>query len=294
MDDSFPRLTPSEVPTCPLLDKGTHKKESPARKLAADGSLARFQTLVFPTAGEASIRLLGGGSADLPPRPEDHVARSVRRSRSTLRRFCVHNGLGYMPTLTFRRAPSSRAAVCDAMRLFMMRLRYRGIDEPFSWVIERGEKDQRLHVHFACNWWARVGAVEVCERCATAGLRRVRSDVPPSSSFCVGCIWGNGFVGRPSECVGDPRGVAVYVSKYAAKELNFGTPGVNRYHVPRGCQPPEVRFGSFRFDHAASRLGEYFDTDTLEVLALHELLEDEWKGPPLWTFRWNPIAGGGE
>lgn len=292
MDDSDPRLTPSEVQRVPLLDRGTLNDESPGKGLGRDGSLARFQVVAFPTAGEASIRLIGGGSAELPPRPEDHVARSVRRSRSTLRRFCVHNGLGYMPTLTFRHDPASRSAVCVAVGRFLRRLRYRGVDEPFSWVIERGEKDGRLHVHFACNWWGRVEAVEVCERCATPGLRRVRSDIPPSSSFCVGCIWGNGFVGRPSECVGDPRGVAVYVSKYAAKELNFESPGLNRYHVPRGYQPPEVRYGSFRFEQASRRLSEYFDPMTLEVTALHELLEDEWKGPPLWSFRWDPLRGG--
>lgn len=288
MDDFDPRLTPSEVPRGPLLDKGTLHDESPGRRLAFDGSLARFQVVAFPTAGEASIRYVGGGSAELPPRPEDHVARSVRRSRSTLRRFCVHNGLGYMPTLTFRRAPSSRAAVCVAVERFRRRLRYRGVNEPFSWVIERGEKDGRLHVHFACSWWGRLGAVEVCERCATAGLRRVRSDIPPSSSFCVGCIWGNGFVGRPDQRIGDPRAVAMYVSKYAAKELNFDTAGVNRYHVPTGYQPPEVRFGSFRFEEASQRLGEFFDPLTLEVSALHQLLEDEWKGPPLWSYRWTP------
>lgn len=193
-----------------------------------------------------------------------------------------------MPTLTFRFDPLQVSSVHAAMRLFLKRLKYLGIDEAYAWVIERGEENGRLHVHFACRWWARLGAVEVCERCATEGLRKVRSDIPKAGTFCVGCLWGHGFVGAPSECIGDPRGVAIYVSKYAAKELGWKKgSGANRYHVPRGYQPPVERFGSRSFDRALVRLGRVVDLSRAEVTVLHELLAEDWHGPPLWSFRWD-------
>jgi hypothetical protein len=198
-----------------------------------------------------------------------------------------------MPTLTFRRDPLSRRGVAHAVDLFRRRLIAHGVDEPYSWVVERGEKNNRLHVHYACEWWGRLGAVEVCERCATPGLRRVRSDIPKLGTFCVGCIWGNGFVGRPSECIGDPKGVAVYVSKYAAKELGLAdVKGSNRYHVPVGYQPPVTRLGSATFDRSVRSVTGVADLSSLECIGLHELVED-WKGPPLWSFRWDVSQSGG-
>jgi hypothetical protein len=274
----------SGVEACPLLDIGTLNDHFP-------GQGYRYQAVLYPTVGEASVRFSGRSGGRLDPKPEDHLARSVRRSRSALRRFCVHNGLGYMPTLTFRSDPLSRRGVASAVELFRRRLVRAGVDEPYSWVIERGEANGRLHVHFACAWWGRLAAVEVCDRCATAGLRAVRSDIPPRDAFCVGCLWGQGFVGAPTECVGDPRGVAVYVSKYAAKELGLtDAPGVNRYHVPRGHQPPVVRVGAPTFEGAVRGVTDVANA-TLECSALHEVVED-WKGPPLWAFRWDLSQGG--
>lgn len=275
----------------PLLDKGTHKKQSPGQRVRFSASLTRYSVVVYPTAGEASIRFSGlPDSPRLDPVDEDHLARSIRRSRSVIRRFCVHNGLGYMPTLTFRHPPSDERSVHAAVRLFLKRLRYLGVADPYAWVIERGESRGRLHVHFGCRWWGDRSAVEVCEKCATTGLRAVRADIPPAGSFCIGCIWGQGFVGAPSECIGDPRKVALYVSKYAAKALGFKEGASNRYHVPRGYQPPVLRFGSFTFQGALDRLAGIVDLSSAEVRTLHDL--EEWHGPPLWSYQFFPVEGG--
>jgi hypothetical protein len=272
----------------PLLDKGTLNKQSPGQSTRFSASLSRFQVVAYPTAGEASIRQVGSPDAHrLDPVDEDHLVRSIRRSRSAIRRFCVHNGLGYMATLTFRNPPSLERSVQKAIELFLKRLRYAGVADSYAWVLERGEARGRLHVHFACRWWGELGAVEVCEKCASAGLRAVRLDIPPPGSFCIGCMWGQGFVGAPSECIGDPRGVAIYVSKYAAKALGFKEGAVNRYHVPRGYQPPVERFGSYTFEMAVERLASSVDLSCAGVTVLHELLGEEWHGPPLWSFRWS-------
>jgi hypothetical protein len=288
-------------PRVPLLDKGTLKEQSPGQSVRFSASEAfppplpkqgvrgvgyRFQVVAFPTAGEASVRVtpLGERWADRDEE-EDNLARSVRRSKSALRRFCVHNRLGYMMTLTFRNDPSFEKTVVVAVRLFLKRLRYLGVDQPYGWVIERG-KGGRLHVHFACNWWGSSGAVEVCQGCARAALRAARSDIPPKGSFCIGCIWGQGFVGAPSECIGDPRGVALYVSKYAAADFGFSVAGMNRYHVPRGHQPPVVRHGAYTFESAVRLLGRSLDVGRAEVTAVHDIEGIDWHGPQLWTFRW--------
>ena len=136
----------------PLLDKGTLKKQSAGQSVRFSASKAsppdhlqqgvrglgyRFQVVAFPTAGEASIRVTPSGYrwADRED-DEDNLARSVRRSKSALRRFCVHNRLGYMMTLTFRNDPSFEKSVVVAVTLFLKRLRYLGVDQPYGWVIE--------------------------------------------------------------------------------------------------------------------------------------------------------------
>jgi hypothetical protein len=273
----------------PLLDKGTLNGESPGQRARFSSLGHAFQVVVFPTAGEASIRFTGRGDRlgwrDPLDTENDNLARSVRRSKSALRRFCVHNGLGYMCTLTFRNEPLVEKSVTRAIDLFLRRLRFAGIYGSYAWVIERGKKG-RLHVHFACSWWSAAEAVEVCEGCATAGLLKVRPDVPPRGSLCVGCLWGQGFVGAPTEAVGDPRGVALYVSKYAAQDFGFKEGGKNRYHVPRGYQPPVVRHGAITLRQAESLVGRYVDVSEAQVTELHVLLKDEWHGPPLWSYRW--------
>ena len=171
-----------------------------------------------------------------------------------------------------------------AMRLFIRRLRYVVGDQPWLWVPERGAKG-RLHVHFANGWWEEAGAVEVCERCASPSLVKVRSDVPPAGSFCIGCLWGHGWVGRPSEGVGDSRAVAAYVSKYVGKELvGLVAPGASRYRVARGHQPQSVRgrVGSLR--EAVGVLGLVSGSKGV-LVPLHDVVEG-WEGPPTWSVTW--------
>jgi hypothetical protein len=269
----------------PLLDRGTLPNQIPGQ------SVENWSWLVtaWPSCGEASIVLTRTGppSDFLPAEVEwDNVGRSVRRSRSTLRRYLVHNGLGYMPTLTFRYAPATVSGLNAAVKGFQRRLVRAGVDEANLWVPERGEKRGRLHVHMAVAWWADRGAVEVCDRCAVPGLRKVRSDIPQAGSFCIGCMWGHGFVGAPSEAVGDPRGLAVYVSKYAAKDLGLADrrKGSNRYHPRVGFQPANVQWASSSMRRARRRLHELVGQE-LEVVALHEVVE-EWEAPPTFVANW--------
>jgi len=216
----------------------------------------------------------------------DNVGRSVRRSRSRLRRYLVHNRLGYMFTPTFRHEPATLSGVNAAVQGFQRRLVRAGVDEANLWVPERGSKGDRLHLHMAVGWWAERGAVEVCDRCAVPGLRKVRADIPPAGSFCIGCMWGHGFVGAPTEAVGDPKGLAVYVSKYAAKDLDgLGEKGRNRYHPRVGYQPESVQWVSSSPRRARRRIEQLAGRQAVEVVGLHEVVED-WEAPPTFVASW--------
>jgi len=102
------------------------------------------------------------------------------------------------------------------------------------------------------------------------------------------------------------------VSKYAAADFGFSESGKNRYHVPRGHQPPIavsythldvykrqppiVRHGAYTFDTAVTVLGRALDVGRAEVTAVHEIEGIDWHGPQLWTFRWDlaDLPKGGE
>jgi hypothetical protein len=278
----------------PLLDRGTHLDKSPGERpelwktSTASGGAAkgRYQGVLWPTCKEGAVWFVGSGRGEpRVGREWDNEGRAVRRARSKLRRYCVHNGLGFMVTLTFRHEPASESGVSKAVALFVRALRRSGIDGAYAWVPERGKLNGRLHVHFGCDWWESAGAVEVCERCASPQLRQVRSDISAAGSFCVGCLWGHGFVGAPSEAIGDPRGVAVYVSKYAAQDFAevSGVKGRNRYRVAIGHQPVPVHFSA---PHLGSALGR-MQRAGLEVAPtpLHEVVRG-WEGPATWVGQW--------
>lgn len=171
-----------------------------------------------------------------------------------------------------------------AMKDFARKLVRAGIDEAYLWVPERGSKNDRLHVHWLCGWWKWLGAVEVCEKCATKALRAKRSNLPPATSLCIGCIWGHGFVGAPSEAVGDPAKAAGYVSKYVGKDLvGLVEAYKNRYHCARGHQPVPLRASFWTLEEAILGLiGEQGHPTALT--ALHEVVED-WDAPMTWALR---------
>ena len=276
-------MAPDVGARAPLLDRGTHNGEN-AGQGSADWP---FKVVVWPTCGEASIQWRPAGYDPQPVgQDNDNLGRSVRRSRASLRRYLVHNQLAYMPTLTFRNAPESMRGVNLAMELFRNRLRYRGIDEPWLWVPEAGKLHGRLHVHYVCSWWATSGAVEVCQKCASGKLREVRAQLPPAESFCIGCLWGHGWVGAPSEGVGNARGVAGYVSKYVGKDLvGLVAPGANRYRLARGHQP-EPEHSTVPLLHQAQQLvRDAAAGASVSMKALHAEIEG-WKAPPTWVASW--------
>ena len=271
----------------PLLDQGTHKNQIPGQRVGN----GPYKVVLWPSCNEATIQLRIARPERLKPsdkslvQENENLDRSVRRSGAVVRRYSVHNGLGYMFTQTFKNDPGTASGLDAAVKGFVRRLVRAGVDEPYLWVAEKGSKRGRLHVHFLCEWWDRLQAVEVCDVCAVPNLRKVRADIPPAGSFCVGCLWGHGYVGRPSEAVGDPRKAAGYVSKYVGKDLaGLVEAYKNRYHCARGHQPEPMRAGFFSYLDALLALSDHAG-EALQGFALHDEVED-WKAPPTWAIRW--------
>jgi hypothetical protein len=249
------------------------------------------------TSRRLSVRPEGQHSPDVE-RSEDQAdenkARVQRRARTNVRRYCLHNGLGYMPTLTYAKAPESVDEISEDVRKFRYRLLRApwGPSEafPYVWVPETGSQaTHRLHAHMAVGrWYLEAGCVEVCQTCATAALRAKRGrSLAPAGSACWGCLWGEGFVGSPSEGTNDPRALAGYVSKYVGKDLGAEVAaGRHTYRVAEGFRPVPIRLEVQSMAEAGSQLQAWVGPDeSFSVEALHEKYED-WRGPATWSIRW--------
>jgi hypothetical protein len=250
----------------------------------------------------------------------DNTRRAVGRAKGNLRRYCVHSALTHMLTLTYRNERVGTELIGGDLLHFRRRLNRAWVDRgaghstrsdpkcseqpspivpilgerwPYATVIEWGTAKGRLHLHMAVAWWKASGAVEVCERCATPALRAKRA-VPAAGAFCVGCLWGHGFVGEPQEDerTDDPRRLASYLSKYASKAFDDERrrPGQHAYRVAEGFQPVPERAGAWSVEDATDRASVRMGAAPT-VEALHETVPG-WDGPPVWSMRWEVSEGG--
>lgn len=246
-----------------------------------------YTLTAWPTCQEATVTVnieATGEVKEQAPDRESNEARALRRARTTVRRYCVHNELGYMPTLTFGGEPPEVDQLSEIMRHFRERLIRSGIVEgafPYVWVPERGTKLGRLHMHLAVNWWGSAGVVEVCEGCATDGLKSKRKELRPAGQRCVGCIWGHGFVGAPKGEAGNPRMAAAYCSKYLGKAFHDQEAGRQRYRVAEGFSPVPVRIEVGSLAEGLSEAARAVGRRVVGLRAMHD--QAGWVGPPVWV-----------
>jgi len=232
-----------------LLDLGTQFD-----RFMTDGL---YSLRVWPTCGEVSIVPVpvqrsgeiafvrhvatSGSKVD-----NDNPARSLRRAKSAVRRYNVHNGLDQMITFTFRGDVPGVDDLSAVMHNFFRRLDRAfaavGIDpdcDAYLWVPEWGSRRGRLHLHMCVRWWDWNMMTEVCRRCATPNLLRKRADVPRVGELlCIGCVWGHGFVGAPED---NTNGRALSNYLYVSKGLGSGLHNYRQsYRVGKGSQPQSV------------------------------------------------------
>lgn len=189
---------------------------------------------------------------------------SMARTRTKVRRWCVHHGASRKATLTFREEdlPADVDEMWRHVENFRKRLKRAGVLQPLL-VPEAGSKSGRLHMHGA-----------------------MREYIPQSD---LEQIWGHGFVSidrrkASGESERDiTRRQASYLAGYVAKIGSgsaFDLVGFNRkrYSIPKGTSPPPpVRI-------TGDSLGDI--REQAEALCGHSLGvvwtsdgESDWEGP---------------
>ncbi len=226
-------LSPSQaVLGAGLLNAGVLLLEDSTKVIR--GGPSGWLVNAYPSCGEASITRVQGSSGYVdyvapferqhgigvhrPPGVQEDSR--GRQAKSAVRRISRHNSLTDLVTFTYEVLPPNMARVSiDFMNFWKRWCRASGRSiPPYVLVPEWGKKTHRLHIHMGVSWWDELKAVEVCDACARDGLREVRRDIPPRGSFCVGELWGLGFVGAPRPNRGG-NGLSTYLSKYLAKDL---------------------------------------------------------------------------
>jgi hypothetical protein len=251
----------------PSLDKGT--------------KLVVWHVKVFPEAGEAVIHFSGpeveredpGPATD----PEECRRKAAARARTKTRRYCKANALFRLATLTYAIEAVDRAQVRADVRAFIKRLRAECFDgELFAyvWVIEKGEKNGRLHLHLGIPKYV-----------AHADLAR---------------IWGKGFVfiqklGQKDRCSAREMSVraASYLSKYVGKSVedtDGREAGEHRYEVGQGFQPAEEAtwFPGTSAGEVCARLWSVYRMggEVPSFVWSSDQLGEAWRAPPVRVLFW--------
>lgn len=236
---------------------------------------------LFPGAGEGGGSWSSGNGRMLGTRPEGPAAnpeRSAReaaqRAASKIRRYCAHNRLNRLGTLTYAGDGNHDPA---ALRLDLgeffraLRAGLGGKPLPYLWVPEWHGGGHGLHAHIA------VG-------------RYVQRSVLADS-------WGRGFVHIKllgdlpvgSGKLAEARKAAGYLSKYVSKDIGQertrGGPALHRYEVAQGFQPTSVRLHG-------RHLGDVLDEATAVMggrpaQVWQSQIADGWLGPPSVWASWD-------
>jgi len=231
---------------------------------------------LFQEAGEAS----GSFHSSFPREPIPQrgagtdKARSQeeasRRARSQIRRYCAHNRLNRLGTLTFKgEGCHDPLQLRSHLSAFFVELRKAiGRDLPYLWVPEWHSTDHGLHVHFAVGRYIKRSVIE--------------------------SAWPHGFV--HIKILGDlPHGsqdrdqariAAGYLAKYVGKGLldDRRIEGLHRYDIAQGFKPIAQRiFAPSRHEviaEAIERMGSPYKY-------LWDSNDDEgWQKPPAVYLSW--------
>lgn len=211
-----------------------------------------WQALLFPGAGELSgspdaCAFTSSSSHPASFEGRCYEADRLRRAVRQVRRFVVANGLSSFVTLTFATAVSPDRAQELATRAFR-RCRERDGPFPFVWMLERGKRHRRVHVH-ALTAPARAALV-------AGRWNEGRSDIQQLNEDFESLRAGAG---------------------YFSKSFNEGPLVDNRlYRVATGFAPERVLI---RADSPSGLIAE-------ATLRMGEAPAHEWSGPNTVSARW--------
>lgn len=234
---------------------------------------------LYATAGEGGGCFVGarqytrGGGGGAAADPERAAAEAGRRAAARLRRYCAHNRLNRLGTLTYRGegCHDPRQARAD-VGVFFRRLRSElgGRALPYVWVPEWHKSGHGLHLHFA------VGRF-----------------VPRS---VIGQAWDHGFfhitllgASAGSGVLGESRRAAGYLSKYVAKSFAdadgvLRPAGLHRFDVAQGFTPRAVRLTATSRARLIAAASERMGGQPSQVWFSDDV--EGWQGPPALWLQW--------
>ncbi|QNG35216.1 hypothetical protein F1C76_00020 [Geodermatophilaceae bacterium NBWT11] len=244
-----------------------------APPLSVSSPAGWFVTL-YPGAGEVGgsfrcsvpvQRYAGGGD------PDRSRKEAARRAARMVRRYCAHNRLNRLGTLTYR-----GAGCHDPMQLrrdvaeFFRSLRelLGGEPLPYVWVPEWHKTDHGQHVHFAVGRFVPRSLIERA--------------------------WGHGFVhikllgqlSAGSTPRDEARVAARYLSKYVHKAFDVRRiPGLHRYEVAQGFQPETLRLHGRSLDDVLAQAVALMGGEPADLWTSDETLG--WEGPPSVWAAWS-------
>lgn len=228
-----------------------------------------WQATCYPGAKEAVITLQPIEPLPKIPsgKPVDHERaerEASRRAKTKCRRLCVANGLDRLWTLTYETEPESEAEVLADVARFMRKMRALIPKWRYLYVLERGSKNGRLHVHFATNAF-----------------------VPKQT---VAARWRHGFVDARRLSTGrggDPRAAARYLSKYVSKAGSNEQRGRHRRRfIPgEGLRLTTVRTTSSDYI-CAERSVETVMASGPPNHVWRSSESEDWRGPPCTVAFW--------
>jgi hypothetical protein len=201
-----------------------------------------------------------------PARSEEDAA---RRARRTVRRYCAHNRLNRLGTLTYRGTGchDPRQLRRDVGAFFRaLRGLLSGDPLPYVWVPEWHKTDHRLHVHFAVG---RFVPRQVIERAWGRCFVHIKllGELPAGST--------------PRD---EARVAARYLSKYVGKSVDARRiAGLHRYERAQGFQPTTRRLvGRTTVDDVLAQAVEAMGAQPVDVWTSDGKLG--WQGPPsVWA-----------
>lgn len=228
------------------------------------------QAVWRPTVGEHSIQVVRrpvhpDDRKSSPPDPERSRREGQRRARIVVRRWCVHNQISRLLTLTFagEHGVHDRDAVLRHLRAFFRLLGSHHEDIKYLYSLELHPGGHGYHVHI--------------------GVDRYLSKDEIRSA------WPHGYIDIRRLKVKSARGkreqwraVARYIAKYACKAEDEGRQaGRHRYERTQGHNPTEHRFRA-----SMGALSELFrERGAYSMWSWDSAFDDQWCGPRTIVFR---------
>jgi hypothetical protein len=211
-----------------------------------------------------------GGGGD----PERSAAEAARRATGRLRRYCAHNRLDRLVTLTYRGQGCHDPKVVRAhLAVFFRQLRAAldGEAFPYVWVPELHKTGHGFHVHCAVGRFIRKGRLDESWPHGFTHIKRL-DGVPGLDRWARSRI------------------AARYLSKYVTKsftDVAARPKGLHRFDVAQGFTPrPEMLTANSReavIRQAAERMGGEPSSVWLSDG------QPGWQGAPSFSARWGAL-----